>query len=205
MSAASFAAGNGETLSMTRPNYLIRQADETEAGLVSYLRLASLLSLEMAGYSLVTIREFMTALPDVDSRLLATGSYYLADDGGDLIGGAGWSVLPLMFLGPNLIGEDGRRLELTLREDSVLVRGFFLDPDMGRHGAGSALLSHIEEDAMRAGYSGAEIVVPAFSQLRYRGLGFKPANKLAMKLDGGAMLPLLQMRKRLGIRCALAA
>ena len=92
-----------------------------------------------------------------------------------------------------------------MASNSVLVRGFFLDPDVGRHGAGAALLSQIEEDVVRAGYSGAEVVVPAFSQLRYRNLGFKAANKLAMALDGGAILPLLQMRKTFGFRCALAA
>jgi GNAT superfamily N-acetyltransferase len=190
---------------MSRPKYLIRQADQSEASLVSYLRLASLMSLDMAGHSLATVRNFMNALPDVDPTLLGAGSYYLADNDGDLIGGAGWSVLPLTFRGQSLVEQDGSRLAFTLGENSVLIRGFFLDPDAGRQSAGAALLSHIEEDVLRAGYSGADIVVPTSSQLRYRFLGFKAARKLVMKSQGLAVLPLVQMRKTLAPRCALAA
>lgn len=181
-------------LAFNPPNYLIRPAVESEAGLTAYLRMASLLCLEMRGQSLATIRTFMSVLPDVDAQLLASGSYWVADKDGDFIAGGGWSLPPLPFRGSGLADAGGKLVNLSMAEGSVLIRGFFLDPDMGR-GAGAALLSQVEADAARAGYSAGEIVVPASSRLYYHRLGFKPVTTIDLKLGAWDTLPLLHLRK----------
>jgi GNAT superfamily N-acetyltransferase len=192
-------------LAYHQPRFALRQAQASETSLIAYLRLASLLSLEMPDHSLAAIRAVMTRLPDVDAELLATERYVVAESDGDLLGGAGWSALPLSYRAEHLIGEDGRPACLTLDAGAVLLRGFFLDPDLGRRGAGAGLLAHIEADAGSAGYAAAELVVPATSQLYYRSLGFRPVGKLALKLGREDVLPLLQMRRRFPVKLACAA
>lgn len=184
--------------------FAVRRAREGEAGLILDLRLASLVAVEMANHPLASVRAVTIDLPDVDAQLLASGRYLVAETEGDLIGGAGWSVLPLRFRGESLVGEDGRPADLTLGGGSVLIRGFFLDPDMGRRGAGAALLAGIEADALRAGYSAAELVAPASAQLFYRSLGFRPVMKRGLSL-GREVLPLVQMRRSFAARYAAAA
>ena len=186
-------------------DYVIRNATACEAGLISYLRFASLVCLELPGQSLATIGKLMSALPDIDSQLLAGGTYHVADKGGDLIGGAGWSVLPLVFRGDVLRADNGRPTDIAVGPDAVLVRGFFLDPDMGRRGVAPTLLSKVELGALQAGYSAAEIVVPAAAQLHYRGLGFKPVGRLGLKLNDTDTLPLVHMRKPFTLRLPVAA
>jgi GNAT superfamily N-acetyltransferase len=186
-------------------SYTIRRAEESETNLIAYLRLASLISLEMPGRPLAAIRALMDGLPDIDPHHLATGRYLVADHGGDLIGGAGWSVLPLSFRGERLLDQRGDRAGLMLDPGAVLVRGFFLDPDLGRRGVGARLLARIEADAARMGYDTAELVIPATSEAFYRSLGFRPIARLSLGLDGDARLPLLQMRKPLPDRLAVAA
>ena len=93
----------------------------------------------------------------------------------------------------------------SLDADAVLVRGFFLDPDVGRRGVGADLLAHVEADAARAGYDAAELVVPSAAQVLYRSLGFRPVRRLALRVDGDGLVPLLQMRKRLAVRLAVGS
>jgi GNAT superfamily N-acetyltransferase len=182
-------------LAFHQPSYDVRPAELTETSLIGYLRLASLLSLEIPEASLGAIHAVMSRLPDVDPDLIGAGHYFVADHDGELLGGAGWSVLPLRYRAEHLMDEGGRPARLSLDRGSVLVRGFFLDPDLGRRGAGASLLSRIEAEAGQAGHGAAELIVPAAAHIYYRSLGFRPVGRLALALKGGESLPLLQMRK----------
>lgn len=192
-------------LGFHQPLYRIRAAEVYETSLIGYLRLTSLLSLEVPDRSLGAIRALMERLPDVSSDLIQSGQYFVADHDGELLGGAGWSVLPLRFGAEYLVGEDGRPARLSLSRGSVLLRGFFLDPDLGRRGAGASLLACIEAEAARDGHHAAELIVPATAQLYYRSLGFRAVGRFGLDLDGGEVLPLLQMRKFFQSRLAVAA
>jgi GNAT superfamily N-acetyltransferase len=185
--------------------YAIRRAEESETNLLAYLRLASLVSLEMPDHPLQVIRAVMDSLPDVDAPLVASGHYLVADSSGELIAGAGWSVLPLSFRGQDLVHEADSHGTVIGGPGAVLVRGFFLDPDLGRRGAGARLLASVESDAARAGYDSAELVVPAAAQVYYRSLGFRPVAKMTLRRPRIEPLPLLQMRKHLPSRMAAAA
>lgn len=182
----------------------IRPATAPEAGLVSYLRLASLVCLEMSGYSLAAIRAVMSRLPDVDGKLVATGRYYVAERSGDLLGGAGWAELPLRFRAEGLSAEDGGTVAFS-GKGSVLLRGFFLDPDLGRRGAAKRLLTRIEMEVLRAGHAALETFAPATAESFYRGLGFKRVRGLRLDLGRDDPLPLLHLRRDLVPRVALAA
>lgn len=192
-------------LAFHQPSYAVRQAVAREATLVSYLRFASLVCLEMPGQPLDAVRTVMSALPDVDPALVRAGQYQVADLNGELIGGAGWSVLPLNFRGERLLDEAGRPATLDLAGNTVLLRGFFLDPDVGRRGAGAALLSQVEAEWLSDGFEAAELVAPAMAEPFYRGLGFRPLRKLQLDMRRTGMLPMLEMRKCLSPRLALAA
>jgi GNAT superfamily N-acetyltransferase len=187
-----------------RPSSVSRRAEQSEGGLIRDLRFASLLSFEMQGDPLAWLRSFTAALPDIDADLICGGRYFVADCGGELIGGAGWSLLPLSFRADRLVEPDGRAAALSLDSGAVLVRGFFLDPDGGRRAAAADLLAHVEADAARAGHDAAELVVPSSAEILYRSLGFRPVRRLALRVDNGS-LPLLQMRKRLPFRLKSAA
>ncbi len=191
-------------MAKAQQSFVIRRAEKSEAGLIRDLRFASLLSFEMQGDPLKWLGAITAALPDVDADLICDGRYFVADCGGELIGGAGWSLLPLSFRADRLVEADGRAAALSLDAGAVLVRGFFLDPDGGRRAAAADLLAHLEADAACAGHDAAELVVPSSAEILYRSLGFRPARRLALRVDDG-FVPLLQMRKRLPVRLKSAA
>jgi GNAT superfamily N-acetyltransferase len=186
------------------PPYIVRRAEISEAGLIGDLRLAALLSLEMPGEQLDAVQALRAALPDVDADLVRAGRYFVADCAGELIGGIGWSVLPLSFRGAGLATEDGLDASLSLDPGTVLVRGFFVDPDIGRGGVGANLLAELEADAAREGFDASELVAPSSAQFIYRSLGFRTVRRLKLRLHDGP-LPLLHMRKALPLRLKSAA
>jgi len=167
--------------------------------------MASLLCLEMSGQSLETVRAVMTSLPDVDAELIAAERYTVVECNGDLLGGIGWSVLPLSFRADRLMDDCGRPVDRLLGHNAILVRGFFLDPDLGRHGIGANLVAQVEAEAARAGYGSAEVLVPSPGQRLYRSMGFKLVRRLGMRSAGSELVPMVQMRKSLTARLAVAA
>jgi GNAT superfamily N-acetyltransferase len=185
--------------------FQLRRAEPCELSLVAELRLVSLLSLEMPRHSLHAIEALLNSLPGLDADMLESGRYFVAENAGDLLGGAGWSPLPAAFRSPRLGHEGGGPAFISLDADSVLLRGFFLDPDQGRRGVGAALLSQLEAEAALDGFRGAELIVAADAQLFYRSLGFRPLRRLTLTLDSGDTLPILQMRKPFAPRLAAAA
>ena len=189
----------------TTPTITIRRAQAADAGLIGYLRFASLLCLEMSQRSLQAVRSLMASLPDVDTRLVSAGSYYVAESAGELVAGAGWSVLPLSFRGDALVDERGDPAPLRLGHSSALVRGFFVDPDLCRCRAGAELLARVEAELFEAGHLGAELIVPLAAEIAYRRLGYRPVRRLGLDVGGGETLPLLQLRKQLSLRLAAAA
>jgi len=190
---------------LKQPSYMVRPADASEASVIVYLRMASLLCLEMPKAPLDVIHAIMDVLPDVDAELVGSARYLVAERNGELIGGAGWSVLPLSYPAGSLLDDSGRPADLSLDPGSVLIRGMFLDPDQGRSGAGAGLLARIEAEASQLGYDCAEIIVPAVSEGYYRSLGFRRRRGQALRLGSGKVLPLLQMRRCFGLRLAAAA
>jgi GNAT superfamily N-acetyltransferase len=192
-------------LALAQAPFTLRRADSSETNHLNDLRLSSVLSLEMPRHSLVAIKAVLAAVPDIDASMLAGGRYVVAEHEGDLIGGAGWSVLPVQFRSERIVHEDGGPAFISLDAGSVLLRGFFLDPDLGRRGVGAALLRRVEADAGDEGYSAAEAIVPADAQLLYRSMGFRPTRKLAVRLDNREAHPVLQMRKAFASRLAAAA
>lgn len=185
--------------------FALRRADLSELSLIAELRLISLLSLEMPRHSLHAIEAVLTSIPEVDAAMLQSGRYVVADHAGDLLGGAGWSPLTAEFRSERLGHEGGGPAFISLDADSVLLRGFFLDPDQGRRGVGAVLLAQIEADAAVQGFRGGEIIVPGEAQLFYRSLGFRALRRLSLKLDSGDSVPILQMRKAFAPRLAAAA
>ena len=186
------------------PHHL-RLANASEISLISDLRLSSLLSLEMPRHSLQAVNAIIAAFPEIDATLVEHGRYTVAESNGDLIGGGGWSELPARPRMAQLVHENGAAAFVSFDAGSVLLRGFFLDPDLGRRGVGAALIRQIEVEAAEAGYCAAETIVPADAQLLYRSLGFKPTRRLALAIRPGEILPLLQMRKSFAPCMAAAA
>jgi GNAT superfamily N-acetyltransferase len=186
-------------------SYSVRRARPDEVAALCELRLASLVVLEMPRQQLATVETLRRSLPDIDRDLLEDGRYFVADLHGELIGGAGWSPVAEDWRAEELFDEHGERVSQVLSEDAVVLRGFFLDPDLGRRAVGANLLAHVEADAAKAGHVAAELLAPEAAQVMYRSLGYRPVRPLWLRSDADCALRVLHMRRPLPVRLTAAA
>ena len=185
-------------------SYAVRRARPDEIAAAADLRLASLMVFEMPNRPLRAVEALRQALPEIDMEMIEDGRYFLADLHGELIGGAGWSTLADDWRAEDLFDNRGAPVRRPLSEDAVVIRGFFLDPDLARRAVGANLLAYVEADAARAGHFAAELLIPEAAQVMYRSLGYRPVRTLFLR-DGEHVVPVLQMRRSLPMRLTAAA
>lgn len=116
-----------------------------------------------------------TPTTDLDT-LIASGRYFVAEQGGRLVAGGGW--------------EPHRRIG-----DTAELRAVFVDPAHHARGLGAAVMRVVEDAAVTAGYD--HILAPASLNATgfYRKLGYVGADPDDMVLDTGVRIEYRRMWK----------
>jgi len=79
----------------------------------------------------------------VDTQLIADGTYFVAERGGEVAGCGGWSRRATLFGADSLPGRVNDLLDPSTQ--AAKIRAFFIHPNHARHGVGRALLEHMME------------------------------------------------------------
>jgi len=74
----------------------------------------------------------------LDRQLIRDGTYFVAEDAGEIIGCGGWSKRLAVYGGDR--GRSGAQAELNPATDAARVRAFFVHPAWERRGLGRTLL-----------------------------------------------------------------
>lgn len=132
----------------------------------------------------------VTALPILaraQPALLASGRYWLAQDaGGRLVGAGGWSMGAPPADGP------GPRSPLIAH-----VRHVATDPDALRRGVARAILGRSMADARAAGAQVMACLSTRMAVPFYAALGFRGAEEVTVPLAPGIGFPAVRMRRDL--------
>lgn len=123
----------------------------------------------------------VTALPLISKaqpRLLASGTYYVAELDGVIVGAGGWT-------------RDRRR------RDTGHIRHVVTDADHVRKGIGRALMRHILEQAARAGLRRMECWSTRTAVAFYAAMGFAEVGPMVVELAPGISFPAVRMVRRL--------
>jgi GNAT superfamily N-acetyltransferase len=118
--------------------------------------------------------------------LVASGRYYVVQDaGGRVLGAGGWSpVLPGRGAGP----AAPRRAE---------VRHLATDPDALRRGIASAILARVVQAARAAGAAQIDCLATRTAVPFYAARGFRPVGEVALTLAPGILFPVIRMLRPL--------
>ncbi|MFQ5622406.1 MAG: GNAT family N-acetyltransferase [Paracoccaceae bacterium] len=124
----------------------------------------------------------VTAVPKISRAnplLLASGSYYVAVSGEDVLGCGGWSRRH----------PHGSRPE----PGHAHVRHFATDPDQARRGVGRAIMERCVSDARAEGISVLECYSTRTAEPFYRALGFSRVREIVADLGPGVAFPAVIM------------
>lgn len=176
-------------------DFTIRKARLEERGHLQKLIAASARGLSKADYSDEQVEAAIATVFGVDSALIDDGTYFVAEQAGELIGCGGWSKRKTLFGGDQFATRDESLLDPE--SEPAKVRAFFIHPDWARQGVARAILARCEEEARRAGFSAVELMATLPGIKFYEACGYDKSGQMDYEIAESVTLPLVPMRKDL--------
>lgn len=155
---------------------------------------ASVRGLQPDFYNPAQIESALKSVYGVDSRLIADGTYFAAEDAsGLLVACGGWSKRRTLYGGDQYLGREDSLLDPA--RDAAKIRAFFVHPDWARRGIGGMILQACEDAARLAGFTRLEMGATLSGVAFYRAKGYTLAEGQEVPLGNGASLPIIRMTK----------
>ncbi|HEV2615102.1 MAG TPA: GNAT family N-acetyltransferase [Candidatus Acidoferrales bacterium] len=189
------------TEASTPMNVEIRQAVPADVPILRKLIDASVRGLQAQDYTPTQIELALKTVCDVDSQLIADGTYFVAEiqssdkDGSVIVGCGGWSKRKTLYGGDHWAGREDAVLD-PLR-DAAKIRAFFIHPTWARRGIGSMILDACESAAKSAGFTRFEMGATLTGVPFYRAKGYAELEHLEVPLANDVSFPIVRMAKHL--------
>src|SRR5262245_38345620 len=104
-----------------------------------------------ADYTAAQVEAALGTAWGCERQLIRDGTYFVAEDAGQLVACGGWGRRRTIFGGDARPGREPEPLD-PLR-DAARIRAFFVHPDWARRGIARAILARCEEEAGAHGFS----------------------------------------------------
>ena len=178
-----------------KPTPYFRLATESDIPAVRRLIDVSVRGLSEPLYSRQQVDSALRYLLGPDSQLIADGTYYLAEAGGEVIASGGWSRRQTLHGGDQFKHGDDSLVDPS--REPARLRAFFVDPRWARRGIGG-LMFHICSTAARAaGFHELELTATLPGERLYTTLGFTVVERGAVTMPDGVALETALMRRSL--------
>ncbi|MBV9148320.1 MAG: GNAT family N-acetyltransferase [Candidatus Eremiobacteraeota bacterium] len=172
---------------------LARAADIAAARLVIT---NSARELQLGDYTSAQIESALKTVYGVDSRLVADGTYFVAQaaSGEDaIVGCGGWSKRRTLFGGDAWRDRDDDLLDPAV--DAARIRALFVDPQWARKGVGSLILAECERAARQHGFMRFEAGATLTGVKFFAARGYVAVDRIDVPLEGGISIPVVRMVK----------
>jgi GNAT superfamily N-acetyltransferase len=131
----------------------------------------------------------------VDTQLLIDETYFVVEDGGQIVGCGGWSFRSTLFGGDARTGRDASTLDPVTQ--AAKIRAFFVEPSHARHGIGSLLLEHCEQQARAHGFARVELMATLPGVKLYAARGYVGSPQVEFDVGSGESIGFIPMQKAL--------
>lgn len=156
----------------------------------------SVRELQAGWYSAGQIEAAVHSVFGVDKQLIADGTYFVAEIGGQMAGCGGWSKRGTLY-GASNYGHSRNDVTLDPAREPARIRAFFTHPRFARKGVGRALLERCEEEARRAGFHSMEMASTLPGVPLYAAHGYEALETFDVPLPGGHSIQVRRMSKQI--------
>lgn len=181
-----------KNVSRTWPLRLAREEDAPELEALIPL---SVRGLQSPYYSTAQMDAALGPVFGVDRQLIRDGTYFVAEQEGQIVGCGGWSQRRSLYGGDG--GREGEDSRLDPQQDAARVRAFFVHPAWARRGIGRSIMIECERAMTQAGFSRVEIVATLAGEPLYASFGYSVSQRYAIAMAGELNLPVVRMTKTL--------
>jgi GNAT superfamily N-acetyltransferase len=173
----------------------LRKATLADIPALNALIARSARGLSTADYRPAQVEGALRGAFGVDTQLLADETYYVVEDGGQIVGCGGWSFRSTLFGGDARAGRDSSTLDPATQ--AAKIRAFFVDPSNARRGIGSLLLDHCEQQARAQGYARVELMATLPGVKLYAARGYIGTPMVHFDVGLGETIEFIPMHKAL--------
>ena len=173
---------------------IIRLANHEDIPSLESLIPLSVRGLQASHYSTSQMEAAIGSVFGVDRQLISDGTYFVVEDGEQLIGCGGWSKRRTLF------GSDHHQAtrddaELDPASDAARVRAFFVHPNYARLGIARAILDACEKAIGAAGFNRIELAATLPGEAFYAACGYVAKTREDVPLPNGLTLGIVHMWK----------
>jgi GNAT superfamily N-acetyltransferase len=171
----------------------LRLACEADVLALEELIPLSVRALQAPHYSTPQIEAALGPIFAVDRQLIRDGTYFVAEQGGVIVGCGGWSRRASLCG-----GDHGRAQEDALldpRRDSARVRAFFVHPAWARRGIGRSIVIACEQAIKEAGFRKVELAATLAGEPLYASFGYTVVERYEIAMANSLKLPVVRMTK----------
>jgi GNAT superfamily N-acetyltransferase len=129
----------------------------------------------------------------VDRTLVADGTYFVCDVGGEIVACGGWSRRGRLYMGSGDQSGDDRLLDP--RSEAAHIRAMFVRPDWTRRGLGRAILQAGHDAARSEGFQRLDLGATLPGVALYRAFGFCEVEPFTVTLPDGVTLDAVAMER----------
>ena len=178
------------------PAIALRLAQARDIPAIAALIGISVRALQAQHYSGAQMDAALGPIFGVDRELIRDGTYFVAEDCGEIVGCGGWSRRQSLY------GSDaGRTAEqsslLDPMRDPARIRAFFVHPRWARRGIGRLILRACELAMAQARFKSAELVATLTGEPLYAAASYTVVQRYDIPLEGGLGLAVVRMVKTL--------
>jgi N-acetylglutamate synthase-like GNAT family acetyltransferase len=173
----------------------LRRATLADVPEIEALIARSARGLSAQDYRPAQVEGALTGAFGVDTQLLADQTYFVAEEGRQIVGCGGWSYRSTLFGGDARAGRDATRLDP--KTQAAKIRAFFVEPAMARRGIGSMLLEKCEQEACAQGFAAVELMATLPGVKLYAARGYQGSTVVHFDVGQGETIEFIPMRKAL--------
>ncbi len=134
----------------------------------------------------------------LDTTLIEDGTYFVVEEGANMVGCGGWSRRATLYGGDHTPGRNAALLDPA--KDAARVRAMYTHPGHTRRGIGRLVLDHCEAVAATEGFGRYELVATLSGEPLYRACGYEERERFDANAAGDTPVPGLRMTKPGGTR-----
>lgn len=176
-----------------KSTFVLRSARVEDIPALEILIPLSVRALQAPHYSPAQMEVALGPVFGVDRQLIIDGTYFVAEDSGEIVGCGGWSRRNAVFGGDRKRASEDALLDPAC--DPARIRAFFIHPNWARRGIGRAILSACEDAILAAGFREAMLVATLTGEPLYAASGYAVVERFEIPLAGNLMITAVKMRK----------
>ena len=119
----------------------------------------------------------------LDMRLIEDGTYFVHEDGDELVACGGWSRRNKLYTGLGAAEDDDRLLDP--QTEPARVRAMFVRGDWTRRGLARAILESSERAARDEGFTNLVVGATLPGEPLYRSFGFREFERFTLTMPDG--------------------